>query len=153
MTKTPSYFFLLIAMLLTACQAPVKEEDIYNVPFSVINSGDDSHLTLAKELVIRDNKEWQYLWLAHTGDPRKRPPPVDFRSEMVMAFYLGERPTSGYAIHVQHIRVVNNQLQVELTIHYPDPHRQHSMALTQAHTIIKLPSYGLPVKFIYHQIR
>lgn len=153
MSKTPYYLLLLVTLLLAGCQAPVKEEDIFNVPFSVIDSGDYSHLTLAKELVIRDNKQWKYLWLAHTGDPRKQPPRVNFHTEMVMAFFLGERPTSGYSIHVQRIRVVHDQLLVELTVHYPDPHRQHSMALTQAHTIIKLPSYGLPVKFLYRQIR
>ena len=151
MYRASAYLLLCFAAFLTACQAPVKEEDIYNVPFTVIDSGAYSHLTLAKELVIHDNKEWKYLWLAHTGDPRKRPPPVDFRTEMVMAFFLGERPTSGYAIHVQRIRVIKDQLQVELTINYPDPRRQHSMALTQAHTIIKLPRYGLPVKFLYRQ--
>ena len=63
MYRASAYLLLCFAAFLTACQAPVKEEDIYNVPFTVIDSGAYSHLTLAKELVIRDNKEWKYLWL------------------------------------------------------------------------------------------
>jgi len=151
MHKPARYILLLLTVLLAACQAPVKEEDIFNVPFSIVASSDDSQLSLAKELVIRDKTEWKYLWLAHTGDPRKRPPAIDFRSEMVIAFYLGQRPTSGYAIEVQRIRVINDQLLVELVVKRPDPRMQQSMAMTQAHTIIKLPRYDLPVKFLYRQ--
>lgn len=142
---------ILLILLLSACQAPVKEEDIFNVPFSVIVRGDYSQLSLAKELVIRDETEWKYLWLAHTGDPGQTPPRIDFRKEMVIAFYLGQRPTGGYAIQVEKIRVVEDHLLVELSIKRPDAKARTIMALTQAHTIIKLPLYRLPVKFNYHQ--
>ena len=153
MHRLSRYTLFLLALLLSACQAPVKEEDSFNVPFSIIAQGDQSQLPLAKELVIRDNTEWQYLWLAHTGDPGKVPPPIDFRTEMVMAFFLGQRPAGGYAIQVQKIRVIDNHLLVELTVKHPDPRAHTTMALTQTHTIIKLPSYTLPVKFLYRQIQ
>lgn len=143
------YTLLLLALLLSACQAPVKEEDVFNVPFSIVTKGPYSQLSLAKELVIRDKTEWRHLWLAHTGNPGKRPPAINFQSEMVMAFFLGQRPTGGYEIQVQKIRTMENHLLVNLRVKRPDPRANTTMALTQTHTIIKLPRYELPVKFIY----
>ena len=151
MHRPTRYSLVLLALLLSACQAQVKEEDIFNVPFSTLAKGQYSQLPLAKELVIRDTTAWQHLWLAHTGDPGKHPPSIDFRTNMVMAFFLGQRPTGGYAIQVQRIRATDNHLLVELNVKRPDSHMAATMALTQTHTIIKLPRYDLPVKFLYHQ--
>lgn len=147
------YTLFLLVLLLSACQAPVKEEDVFNVPFRVITQGTHSQMPLAKELVIRDDTEWRHLWLAHTGDPGKHPPSINFRREMVMAFFLGQRPTGGYAIQVQKIRVMENYLLVEISVKRPDPRAHNRMALTQTHTMIKLPSYTLPVKFLYRQTK
>jgi len=151
MHKLAPYFLLLSSFLVSACQTPVEEETVFDVPFKSITKGSYSQLSLAKELVIRDSKEWQHVWLAHTGDPGKRPPAINFRSEMVMAFFLGQRPTGGYDIQIKRIRVTENHLLVNLEVKRPDPGGTTSMALTQTHTIIKLPRYELPVKFLYRQ--
>ena len=151
MHRLTRYTLLLLILLLSGCQAPVKEEDTFNVPFRIVAKGAYSQLSLAKELIIRDKTEWRHLWLAHTGDPGKRPPAIDFKSEMVMAFFLGQRPTGGYDIQVQKIRTMEDHLLVNLRVERPDPRANTTMALTQTHTIIKLPRYKLPVKFLYRQ--
>lgn len=151
MQRFSRYTLILFCFSLFACQAPIQEETVFNVPFSIVAKGPYSQLPLAKELVIRNATEWQHLWLAHTGDPAIKPPNIDFRTEMAMAFFLGQRPTGGYAIDVETIRIVDNHILVQLNVVRPDPRVSNTMALTQTHTIIKLPRYGLPVKFLYRQ--
>lgn len=53
-----------------------------------------------RELHIANPRQWEKLWREHKGDDKTPAPEVDFDSEMVVAIFLGKRPTGGYTIEV-----------------------------------------------------
>lgn len=54
-----------------------------------------------RTVVARSADEWKKLWREHKGDTLATPPAANFSGEIVIAVFLGERPTSGYGIEVE----------------------------------------------------
>lgn len=56
-------------------------------------------------VVVRNKDEWQTLWKRHGAVqfPPPSPPAVNFDKEMVLAVFLGERPSAGYSVEVRAI--------------------------------------------------
>ena len=52
-----------------------------------------------RTLHIANPRQWEKLWREHRGADEPAPA-VDFEREMVVAIFLGERPTGGYAVEV-----------------------------------------------------
>lgn len=60
-----------------------------------------SSIKESRTVVARNAQEWAKLWKEHKGDSLATPPAADFNGEIVIAVFLGERPTSGYAVDVE----------------------------------------------------
>ena len=58
-----------------------------------IDKGTESNVDDAKTVVVRDAAAWKKLWQGHAPD--RALPAVDFSREMVVAVFMGSRPTSG----------------------------------------------------------
>ena len=52
----------------------------------------------ARQATVRSAAEWETLWRQHAGERAR--PPVDFAKEMVVAVFLGSRPTAGFSIEI-----------------------------------------------------
>ena len=64
----------------------------------VLDKGDRSQIMSAREAVVRTAPEWDALWRAHL--PTRQPAAVDFSKDMVVAVFLGSRPTPGYGVTI-----------------------------------------------------
>lgn len=119
------------------------------IGFKTLDRGTHSGIRDQRALVIRDWAIWDALWKEHTAG-RLPPPPlptVDFSREMVVAFFLGEKPTSGYAVEIREVLLTEAELRVRVEVTVPQKGAIVLQILTQPFHIICLPQHEGPVRF------
>jgi hypothetical protein len=67
-------------------------------------------------------------------------PDVDFKKQQVVAVFLGQRNTGGYAIKVSNAYEKEGKILVEVTKISPQPGQNLTMALTNPYSIAKINS-------------
>ena len=129
-----------------------NKEKIASISFSTIDKGSRSAIKNRKFVVIRTGKEWEDLWQLHkkTFLPEQQIPLVDFKQEMVIAFFSGEKRTGGYGIEIMRVEenLEKGQLEVFFLETHPSPNSMVIQALTQPYHIVKLKKVDIPVVFI-----
>ena len=113
--------------------------------FRVVEAGTRSLIDRPRQAVVRTDAEWQQLWRDHAGDHAL--PPVDFSREMIVALFLGTRPTAGYAVDVIAVREDAGGLVVECRETKPGPGRITAQVLTMPFVIAAVPKRGGEVRF------
>lgn len=77
---------------------------------------------------------YQELWNTHIGDTI---PEVDFSRESVIFLLLGTKPTGGYAVQPQAVRLTNSQdVRVEAAVASPSRNSAVTMAFTAPFAVI-----------------
>src|SRR5262249_62379029 len=82
---------------------------------------------------------------------KSAPPPlpsVDFSRDMVVALFMGERPTGGYAIEVTRIERTAQGLSVHYRTSRPAPSATQMQALTQPFPLVTVPRVDDPATFV-----
>ena len=67
-------------------------------PIRSIDKGLDSQVDTPRQATVRTAAEWDALWRLHGGERTR--PAVDFGKEMVVAVFLGSRPTAGFSVEI-----------------------------------------------------
>jgi protease stability complex PrcB-like protein len=93
---------LLLLGLLASCGGPAAPDDDLPPPGEFLQS---LYFKTARE-VVRDEQTWKLTWPRLSGE-RSIPPAIDFAHSMVLVAALGERPTSGYFVTIDDVRVVS----------------------------------------------
>lgn len=111
--------------------------------------GDVSGITGKRLQVIRDINTFTDLWVDHAAGfaPQPAQPVVAFGTDMVVAAFMGERETDGYAVTIEDIRENNEFIVVEIELETPGDNCAVTQVLTQPHHVIVLPDSDLPVQF------
>jgi PrcB C-terminal len=137
--------FLLLLASCTACAAVAV-----TVPFSTLAKGLASGVDQPTQVVVRSQNDWAALWSRHMRTQIAPPPPpaVDFSRDMVVALFLGERPTGDYAIEVTQVERTDTGLAIRYRTTRPDPAAMQTQALTQPFHLIKLPRLDDSVTFV-----
>jgi hypothetical protein len=143
---------VLFLSLVSACTTQPVAEVVPDskASFTIIEHGNHSGLTLAKQLVISDAATWASLYTIHKPAARSPPPAINFATEMVIALFIGEQYTGGYAVTIPALERLPDKLLVHFVITTPKPGQPTSMALTQPFVIIKTPRVQLPIVFVQH---
>ena len=68
------------------------------VPIRSIDKGLESQMDTARQATVRSAADWAKLWNLHAGERAR--PAVDFSKEMVVAVFLGSRPTAGFSMEI-----------------------------------------------------
>ncbi len=79
----------VLAALLAAAQAGAPR---------TIDRGTQSRIEERREQAVANTAEWRALWTEHAA--QRELPDVDFARELVVAVFLGMRPTSGYGVEI-----------------------------------------------------
>jgi len=87
------------------------------LPFVVVAKGAVSGVTGARQSIARNQAEWQALW--QSLSMRGAQPAVKFDNTMIVAVFLGSRPTAGYEPEVVEVRRDGDALIVEWREHTP----------------------------------
>ncbi|MEN3011073.1 MAG: protease complex subunit PrcB family protein [Candidatus Bipolaricaulaceae bacterium] len=66
---------------------------------------------------------------------------------MVIGVFLGEKPTSGYAVEIGEVRLIPQALVVRATVVTPPPDAILLQVLTQPFHLVKVPRYDGVVQF------
>ena len=117
-------------------------------PAAVVTIGRGSLSGVAdrREVVVRSPAEWNTLWQSHAGADAK-PPAVDFGQDMVVAVFLGTKPTGGFAVEIVRTHLEADVLVVEYTERRPGPDASVTQALTAPFHIVRMKRHAGAVRF------
>lgn len=107
---------------------------------AVVNSPADAFSTR----LAASDPELSALWSAH-GSSRALPQ-VDFSRERVVGLFLGERPTSGFALEVVDVAAVGTSLEVRYARSLPAPGQPR--VLTRPFDIVAFNDTGAALRFV-----
>ena len=128
------------AGLLAMSQAPAAESG-----FRTVEKGSQSNVDAARQVVVRSTAEWTALWKSHDFD---RPVPrIDFDKEMVLAVFMGSRPTGGYAVAITSVAERDGSLVVGYRETSPRPGMMTTQILTFPFHIVAVPKRAGTVVF------
>lgn len=91
--RTPS-----VLAVIDRSDAPVDfvPEAATVLPLVSLESSLQSNVKVARNVVVKDAAAWSALWAEHAGTGA--PPAVDFSQKMVVASFIGQRPTGCYNV-------------------------------------------------------
>jgi len=120
------------------------------VAFATLAKGAVSGVAGPAQIVVRNPVDWASLWARHTRFLTAPPPlpAVDFSADMVVALYLGERPSGGYGVEITRIERTDAGLSIRYRATKPYPGAMQTQALTHPFHMVKLPRADDPVTFI-----
>ncbi len=104
--------------------------------------------------VIRSSAEWSGF-LTEMGGPDGPPaegPSVDFATESVLVVALGFRSSGGYAVGMEGVYRVGDELLVAALETRPDAGCMTSAALTMPVTAVRVPAHAGPVRFLHRAV-
>jgi hypothetical protein len=129
-------------MLLTSAtmgQAPSPAELV------TVAQGAMSNIEEPRQVVARTMAEWQALWKAH--DAQRAAPAVDFTQSIVVAVFLGTRPTAGFAVDITAVKVEGNRTVVEYRERRPPGDALLAQVLTSPFHIVRVTRASGPIEF------
>ncbi len=113
--------------------------------FTTLARGDHSQVEEPRQVVARSAGEWASLWKAHGGTGK--PPAVDFARSMVIAVFLGTRPTAGHSVEILRIEKQGAALVVTYQEGRPAPDAMVAQVLTAPFHIVRTEPHAGPVRF------
>ena len=110
------------------------------VPVRSLDKGAISQIDSARQAVARSESEWSTLWSQHAGQRAR--PDVDFSKEMVVAIFLGTRPTAGFSVEIVGAREEGAMLIVSYRETRPQPGIVTAQVLTSPYHLVAVPKHG-----------
>lgn len=103
-----------------------------------------------KRIVITDPKEWADLWrqVHRNKIPTPKVPTVDFSKNMVLAVFMGQKPTSGYAIQIAEVVQTDGEVAVKVKETTPTKGAIVLQVITQPFHIVVVPKVEAKVRFV-----
>lgn len=135
---------VLSAILVTLLPKP------FELNFETVSQGTgypryENHLYL----IMENSEHWRDTWTSMVQDSFP-PPEIDFSTYTVVALFLGERPTGGFAISVEKVIDVGDKIVIKVRELYPG-RIYVTEALTWPHHIIKIERPQKPITFELEQ--
>ena len=147
--KATAFLYFLISLGACFLTQGVASE---RVPFVTIDQGFRSGVRERKFLVIKTEPEWKAVWQSHGQPliPVKELPRVDFDKEMVVAVFVGEKPTGGYKVEMTSIEEEREKgrLRIVLRESKPPVGSIAIQALTQPYQILRVKKTDLTTTFV-----
>ena len=107
------------------------------IPIRTIDRGVMSDMDDARQASARTVGEWSRLWTQHAGERTR--PNVDFSKDVVVAVFMGTRPTAGFAVEIVGVRQDGPALVVSYTETRPSPGSVAAQVLTSPFHIVAVP--------------
>lgn len=111
----------LIAVMLCACSIGALGGEGQELPFESVNRGYQSGVMHATIVEVHDRSAWEELWNTHNnGDfSATAAPDIDFERYLVVAVYLGSRPSGGYDVEIKRIVAGAGKATLHVAETYP----------------------------------
>jgi len=121
---------MMIAVLLAAILQAT-------LPMRPIDKGVTSQMDDSRQASARSVSEWSKLWTQHAGERTR--PDVDFSREVVVAVFMGTRPTAGFSTEIVRVREEGAALVVSYRETRPAPDSVAAQILTSPFHIVAVP--------------
>jgi hypothetical protein len=135
----------LALMLAAAAAGPINMQQAATTTVRTIDKGTQSNVDSAKQAAAHTPQEFAALWRAHNYD--KPAPKVDFAKEMVVAVFMGSRPTAGFSVEILSAAERGGQLVVTYRERMPSEGAMTAQILTAPYHIAAISKTDKPVSF------
>lgn len=110
------------------------------VSVQTVLKGYQSGVRESVQIVARSQSEWSALWKRHTLTEPTPPtlPTIDFNKEIVVAVFLGEKPTGGHDIEITNVEQRDGGLVVSYAERSPQPGGMVTQAFIQPFHIVRI---------------
>jgi hypothetical protein len=135
---------LRIAVVCIAMASPAMGQ-VSSAELVTVAQGAMSNIEEPRQAVVRTAAEWQALWKQH--DPQRAAPAVDFAQAMVVAVFLGTRPTAGFAVEIIAVKTEGGGAVVEYRERRPPRDALTAQILTSPFHIVRLARAPASVEF------
>jgi hypothetical protein len=105
-------------------------------------SGIDS----ARQVVAKTQEEFDRLWREHA--PGRAAPTVDFAKNMVVAVFLGSRPSAGFEVQITRVHREGDAVVVTWTERRPGRDQIAAQVMTAPAHIVAVPKTEGTVRFV-----
>ena len=125
----------------TPAAAPDAPPPVQALSFSTLQKGANSGVAERKAVLMTDEAGWKANWVQANARqvPAPEAPALDFGQQSVVAVYMGEQRTGGYAIEITGVELVGGTLKVAVKQTRPGPGAIVTQALTQPFHMIRIP--------------
>jgi hypothetical protein len=130
------------AMLAVCSVASIAQTGI---PMEKVAAGERSGIAAARQVVVRNETEWQQLW-SEVGT-RQATPVVDFHARMIVGVFLGMRSTSGFSVQFVEVREDSGEMWVKYAERRPSPRTPVLQVLTAPFVLVSVPKHEGSVRF------
>lgn len=90
------------------------------------------------QIVVRSHADWLTLWRRHSNDLNATPPAVVFELEVVVAIFLGEKPTGGYDVTILRAEQSSDELIIDFQEKIPAPGSINIQVFQQPFHIVRI---------------
>jgi len=111
--------------------------------------GNSSGINEPREVVIKDASSWAKFWAEHQSN-RGTPipaPVVDFKKQMVVGIFIGDRGSSGFSVEITDIKEVGKETIVSYRETHPSSGRMQLRVMTQPYPLRAIPRTNRPIRF------
>ncbi|HKZ94207.1 MAG TPA: protease complex subunit PrcB family protein [Candidatus Bathyarchaeia archaeon] len=117
--------------------------------FATIDRGSHSGQINPAYFVIQDTETWIEVWNQHAQFMLDPPPPpsIDFSKHTVIAAFMGEVNTGGYAVNVYDLIDTGSSIVAKIEKTRPGPTCIVTQALTQPYHIVQIAKTDKPIFF------
>lgn len=147
MSRRGSVLGILLCGIIAGNALATSTQGAPVISFATVDQGLHSRVAQPLQAVIRTPVEWAALWARHAG-LSVVPPAVDFSTEMIIAVFAGERPTSGYEVEITRVLSTDQGLRVTYQEHAPPAGTLVRPVLTTPFHVIRLPRSEKPVHML-----
>lgn len=125
---------------------PPTQTSRTNLPMRTLSQISNSLILNSRFVIAQDPESFRLLWIEHAGSDESMPA-VDFSQEMVIAAFMGEQPTGGFALSIADVSENNGKLAVKVAKSAPSPDQLVIQMLTAPAHLIAVPRRDMPVEF------
>ena len=104
-----------------------------------------SAIDSARQVVVKTPAEFEKLWREHA--PGRAAPAVDFAKSMVVAVFLGSRPSSGFGVEITEVRRDGDALLVTWAERRPGRDQMAAAVMTAPAQLVAVPRFDGQVRF------
>ena len=125
----------------------ISKEVTKSVGFTKLLSGNHANENNANQILVKDKETLAdiYNQINSTQFPGEKIPEINFEKEIVLVLYMGEKPTGGHRVFIDHILAG----RTELIVFYKEtaPTGMATSVLTQPFYIASITKTDLPIRY------
>ena len=141
---------IVFLALLTSCNSSKTTPEQNTLDFDVILERATGGKTTKDIVVVSDKNALEQIYngINSNQEPGYQIPEINFETESVIVFFLGEKNTGGYSISVRNISESKNSISVFYQEKGPKLTDMVTMVITQPYCIVKTKKLSKELKFI-----